>query len=61
MKVGSICISSIPADGLRLDPSSYLCEGEEIRKLLQKSPYGLKTVSDLADDIFLGNIFTVVL
>lgn len=58
MKVGSISISSIPTDGLRLDPSSYLCEGEEIRKLLQKSPYGLKTVSDLADDIFLGNIFS---
>ena len=58
MKVGSVNISSIPKVSLRIDPSSYLCEGEEVRTLLQKSPYLLKTVSDFAEDIFLGNIFS---
>ena len=60
MKIGVVNISSIPTDDLRIDPSSHLSEGVEVRAILKKYPNGLTIISKLSKSIFYGNIFTRV-
>lgn len=46
--------------GFRLDPSLHLSEGLQVREELAKSPYGLITINDVSEKVFLGNIFSRV-
>lgn len=58
MKTGIISSSSFQSLGMRIDPSLHLSNGIKIREDLKKSPYGLTSLSQCSDDIFIGNIFS---
>ena len=58
MKTGIISNKTFQTLGMRIDPSLHLSNGIKIREELKKSPYGLTTLSQCSDDIFIGNIFS---
>ena len=60
MRIG-VTKSSCFRDSLfRVDPSFHLSDGIRVRSQLSRSPYGLKTVSEDSERIFIGNIFSRV-
>ena len=60
MKIGVTSAEHFASADFRLDPSLYLSEGMQIRKVLSKSPYKLTTIKDVSEKVFLGNIFSRV-
>ncbi|MBQ7422991.1 MAG: restriction endonuclease subunit S [Prevotella sp.] len=60
MKTGVTSTKHFASMAFRLDPSLHLSEGLQVREELAKSPYGLITINDVSDDVFLGNIFSRV-
>ncbi len=60
MKTGVTSTKHFASMGFRLDPSLHLSEGLQVREELAKSPYGLITINDVSEKVFLGNIFSRV-
>ena len=60
MRVGTTNIKSFRSSPYRVDPSYHLSEGVKVRKQLSLCPYGLSTLKDGCERIFLGNIFSRV-
>ena len=60
MKTGVTSTKHFASMGFRLDPSLHLSEGLQVREDLAKSPYGLITINDVSEKVFLGNIFSRV-
>lgn len=58
MKTGIISSKSFQSLGMRIDPSLHLSNGIKIREDLKRSPYGLTSLSQCSDNIFIGNIFS---
>ena len=55
MKTDSVKIEAIREAGFRSDPSYHLSEGVEVKRMVSRSPYSLKTVGDVTSNIFIGN------
>ena len=60
MKTGHIKSKMFRAAPYRIDPSFHLSEGIKVRRMLDNVPYGLTTVGDASDKVFIGNIFSRV-
>lgn len=60
MKTGVTSTKRFASMAFRLDPSLHLSEGLKVREELAKSPYGLITINDVSEKVFLGNIFSRV-
>lgn len=60
MKTGITSTKHLSSMSFRLDPSLHLSEGLKVREDLAKSPYGLLTINDVSEKVFLGNIFSRV-
>ena len=60
MKTGHIKSNTFRAALYRIDPSFHLSEGIKVRRMLDNVPYGLTTVGDTSDKVFIGNIFSRV-
>ena len=58
MKTGVTSTKHFASMAFRLDPSLHLSEGLQVREELAKSPYGLITINDVSEKVFLGNIFS---
>ncbi len=58
MKTGVTSTKHLASMSFRLDPSLHLSEGLRVREELAKSPYGLLTINDVSEKVFLGNIFS---
>ena len=58
MKVGKVNLSSLHSSSFRFDPSLHLSEGVKVRHALNSLPYGLSSVANCSNNVFLGNIFT---
>lgn len=60
MKVDTIQSNRFAKSSYRIDPSFHLSEGIKVRGVLSKSPYGLLTIKDVTENVFIGNIFSRV-
>lgn len=60
MKVDTIQSNRFAKASYRIDPSFHLSEGIKIRGVLAKSPYGLLSIKDVTEKVFIGNIFSRV-
>jgi len=60
MKTGTIKAKHFKSAPFRIDPSFHLSEGIKVRSMLENVPYGLTTVKEASDDVFIGNIFSRV-
>lgn len=60
MKTGVTSTKHLASMSFRIDPSLHLSEGLKVREELSKSPYGLLTINDVSEKVFLGNIFSRV-
>ena len=60
MKTGVTSTKHLASMSFRIDPSLHLSEGLKVREKLSKSPYGLLTINDVSEKVFLGNIFSRV-
>ena len=56
MKTGSITSKFIISQ-MRLDGSFHLSDGIEVRKIINRSPYGIKSIADVTSDIYCPGIF----
>lgn len=55
MKTSVVRLDNIKPIQFRFDASYHLSEGEEVKRLINASPYRLLKVSDASKDIFIGN------
>lgn len=55
MKTSVVRLDNIKPIQFRFDASYHLSEGEEVKRLINASPYRLLKVSDVSKDIFIGN------
>lgn len=55
MKTSIVRLDNIKPIQFRFDASYHLSEGEEVKRLINASPYRLLKVSDASKDIFIGN------
>lgn len=55
MKTSSINYKTSVQKGLRLDASFHLSDGLATKRLIESSPYPLKTIGDVSSRIFFGN------
>lgn len=55
MKTSVVRLDYIKPIQFRFDASYHLSEGEEVKRLINASPYRLLKVSDVSKDIFIGN------
>lgn len=60
MKIGLTSTKHFASRAFRFDPSLHLSDGLKVRDELAKSPYGLITISEVSEKIFLGDIFSRV-
>lgn len=60
MKTGVTSTKHLASMSFRIDPSLHLSEGLKVREELSKSPYGLLSINDVSEKVFLGNIFSRV-
>lgn len=55
MKTSVVRLDNIKPIQFRFDASYHLSEGEEVKRMINASPYRLLKVSDASKDIFIGN------
>lgn len=55
MKTSSINYKTSVQKGLRFDASFHLSDGLATKRLIESSPYPLKTIGDVSSRIFFGN------
>ena len=60
MKTSSISYRVVLGSNYRFDPSYHLSEATRVRKVIHALPYGTTIVSDCANSVFIGNIFSRV-
>ena len=56
MKSASINIS-FATQQMRFDGSFHLSDGLVVRRMMEKSPYGLSTIREMTQDIYCPGIF----
>lgn len=55
MKSSSVTVKAVTATNLRIDASYHLSDGQQIKRMIDASPYELLTINDVCSDIFIGN------
>jgi hypothetical protein len=55
MKTSCVSTAEIQSTNIRIDASYHLSEGQEIKRLINSSPYGILYIKDVCSDIFIGN------
>lgn len=55
MITSKVNIGEVKATNLRIDASYHLSEGQEIKRVIRSSPYGLLSIQDVCSNIFIGN------
>ena len=60
MKIGVTSTKHFASMAFRIDPSLHLSDGLQVREELANAPYGLLTINDVSEKVFLGNIFSRV-
>lgn len=55
MKTSIVRLDNIRPIQFRFDASYHLSEGEEVKRFIHASPFPLLKISDVSDDIFIGN------
>lgn len=58
MKTGTVSIPNILESSNRIDPSFFLSDGVKYRRVLHDSQIPLCQLSECADKVFMGNIFS---
>ena len=56
MKTGAVT-SKFVISQMRLDGSFHLSDGIEVRKIVRRSPYGIKSIADVTSEIYCPGIF----
>ncbi len=54
MKAGPVSVKDLKEVKYRFDPSYHINEGQLVKALLSKSPYGLQPISSVSNNIFYG-------
>ena len=55
MKTSYVKYGEILSTDIRMDASYHLSEGQEIKRVINSSPYNILSIKDVCSDIFIGN------